>query len=101
VLVSLCAPVDQQSCGKVDNSSHASLAQAGGFPIHKQREVSTVQPVSSAIRVTDMLADLRLFRRISGSTAVHRSSADQAIRWVRPLGIHGHRRSAGGRAVRE
>ena len=41
-LVSICAAVDQQPCGKVDNSSQPALPRRKASAIHKQREVSTV-----------------------------------------------------------
>jgi hypothetical protein len=76
-LVTCCAAVDERGCGKVDNSSEASLAQVGKLPCPHPREASTVQPVSSVIRATDMAADLPLFRR---NRTVHE------CRWTSPDG---------------
>ena len=62
-LVKRCEAVDEQGCGKVDNREDASLALGReASAVHKRNEVSTVQPVSSVIPATGMLADLPFFR---------------------------------------
>jgi len=62
-LVKRCEAVDEQGCGKVDNREDASLALGQeASAVHKRNEVSTVQPVSSVMPATGMLADLPFFR---------------------------------------
>jgi hypothetical protein len=62
-LVNCCEAVDEQGCGKVDNREDASLALGReASAVHKRNEISTVQPVSSVIPATGMLADLPFFR---------------------------------------
>ena len=58
ILVSCSVAVDERGCGKVDNSQDADLAQVGSLAVHKRREVSTVQPVSSVITAADMPSNL-------------------------------------------
>jgi hypothetical protein len=62
-LVNRCEAVDEQGCGKVDNREDASLALGReASAVHRRNEVSTVQPVSSVMPATGMLADLPFFR---------------------------------------
>src|SRR5262249_61980845 len=59
ILVSCSVVVDERGCGKVDNSQDVGLfPRSEAWQIHKRKEVSTVQPVSSVITAADMPSDL-------------------------------------------
>jgi hypothetical protein len=62
-LVKRCEAVDEPGCGKVDNHEDASCALGPeASAVHKRNKVSTVQPASSVMPATGMLADLPFFQ---------------------------------------